>query len=91
MEKTNDAMTICTLAKPDLIPVNANGYKMLVQTQEHYELLVNVLCHALDVDEDGQPVIDYSGKVFILNAFEMLEPDAFQLAVDKAKARKGVM
>lgn len=90
MEKQNDAMTICTLAKPDVIPININAYKKLVMLQEHYDLLINILGHAVDVDDDGKPTIDWNGKNFLLNAFSMLEPEAFDEAVSKAKERKGV-
>lgn len=88
MEKTNDTMTICTLAQPDTVAVSAEAYKRLVAMQEHYDIFVNTLAKVIEVDMHGEPTIEWQGRDLLLTMFEIMEPAAFDEGVQRARDKK---
>lgn len=85
MEKLNDTMTICTLARPDTITIAATEYKDMCHAQQHYEQFIEMLNMAMTLDRNGNPDIDFNGRDFILNAYRFLEPNAFRYRVMQLK------
>ena len=85
MEKNNDTMTICTLARPDLMTISADEYKQYCHCQQHYELLIEMLEEAIELDDQGNPEIPYSNRDFLLKGFKLFEPKAFSYRVMQLK------
>ncbi len=90
MEKTNDTMTICTLEKnPTAIPIRIDEYKFLTRLQQQYDMFVCGFMHAITLDLDGDPTIDYDGRKFLLQIGAMMEPEAFNQRMTELRERKG--
>lgn len=91
MEKTNDTMTICTLAKPDSITLNVREYRDLLDAQRQYENVLNLALQCITLDSDGEADIDYKGRSRLLIGLEIIESDAvnFRLKQLRAKAVNG--
>lgn len=89
MEKTNDTMTICTLARPDVVTIKATEYKDLLKAQEQYERIISMLYHAISLDMSGRADIDYHGRDLIICGLEILEPQALAFWVRQLKKEKG--
>lgn len=87
MEKTNDTMTICTLAKPDSITLNVREYRDLVNAQKQYEDIVNLVLQCITLDSDGAPDIDYKGRSRLLIGLEIIESDAVNFKVKQLRAK----
>ena len=87
MEKTNDAMTIYTLAKPDVVTIPTTEYKDLVAAQQHYETIVNLLLSSFELDGDDVE-IGFSERKTIPFAVRFLEPEAYLLKEKQLRAKK---
>lgn len=77
MERINDAMTICTLARPDVITISVKEYADLIKTKEKHEKYIDVVMSAISLDHYRKPQIDYKGDDLILIGSQILEPEAF--------------
>lgn len=89
MEKLNDTMTICTLARPDVVTVKATEYKDLLRAQEQYDRIVDAICHAIKLTSGGEADIDYHGRDLILFALQLLEPGAYHMRIRQLRKEAG--
>ena len=91
MEKQNDAMTICTLAKPDTITLNVREYRDLLDAQRQYESVLNLLLKSISLDSDGNADLGYKDRTRLLIGLEIIEPEAlnFRLRQLREKAVNG--
>lgn len=91
MEKTNDTMTICTLAKPDTITLSVREYRDFLNAQRGYESVLNLILQSISLDSDGKADIEYKGRTRLLIGLEIIEPEAlnFKLKELRAKAVNG--
>lgn len=85
MERLNDAMTICTLARPDVVTIKVDEYAELIKTQEQYVKLVDLVINSITLDSYGKPQIDFKGDDRILIGSQILEPDAFEDRITELK------
>lgn len=85
MERMNDAMTICTLARPDVVTLKTNEYIDLIKAQEQCERLIEAITQAISLDHHGSPQIDYKGDDLIMFAFRLLEPEAYNYRIRQLK------
>lgn len=76
MEKTNDTMTICTLARPDVITLPVSEYKDHIMRQAHYEMMLQTFLDALRLDSYGKLDIDFNGRDLIIARMKFIEPEA---------------
>lgn len=89
MEKLNDTMTICTLAKPDVVTINTAEYKHLLEAQEQRMRMIEVINSALKLDSNGEADIDYRGRNLIIFAYQILFPEAFNFRMKQLKKEAG--
>lgn len=89
MEKLNDTMTICTLAKPDVVTIKTAEYKHLLEAQEQSTRMIEVINSALKLDSNGEADIDYHGRNLIIFAYQILFPEAFNFRMKQLKKEAG--
>lgn len=89
MERINDTMTICTLAKPNIVTITPGELKEAARLQEHYEMLINTLNQAISLDIHGDPDIDFRGRDLILLVYKLIEPDAYNYRLRQLKTERG--
>ena len=87
MERMNDAMTICTLARPDVITISVNEYAELIKAKEQHEKFIDLVMGAITLDNYRKPQIDYKGDDRILIGSQILEPDAFEDRITELKEK----
>lgn len=87
MEKTNDTMTICTLARPDVITLPVSEYKEHVMRQAHYELMLQTFLDALRLDSEGHVDIDYKGRTRLIIGLEIIETKALNYRKKQLRAK----
>ena len=90
-EKHNDTMTICTLARPDVITIPIGEYKEHVMRQAHYEMMLQTFLDALRLDSYGKLDIDFNGRDLILSRMKFIEPEAVSYRykqLERAKMEK---
>ena len=89
MEKLNDTMTICTLAKPDVVTISLKEYKNLLVVADQYKRLLEANERAISLDSNGKADIDYAGRNLILFALKILEPETLNYRVKQLKKEAG--
>lgn len=87
MEKTNDTMTICTLAKPDTITLNVREYRDLLDAQRQYESVLNLVLQSISLDSDGAADIDYKGRTRLMIGLEIIESEALNFRIKQLRAK----
>ena len=88
MERTNDTMTICTLARPDVITIPIGEYKEHVMRQAHYEMMLQTFLDALRLDSYGKLDIDFNGRDLIIARMKFIEPEAVHYRVKQLEGMK---
>lgn len=89
MEKLNDTMTICTLARPDVVTIKVSEYKHLLEAQEQSTRMIEAINSALKLDSNGEADIDYRGRNLIIFAYQILFPEAFSFRMKQLKKEAG--
>lgn len=87
MERTNDAMTICTLAKPDSIALNVREYRDLLNAQRQYETILNLVLQSISLDSEGHVDIDYKGRTRLIIGLEIIETEALNYRTKQLRAK----
>ena len=81
MDKANDTMTICTLARPDKITIGTREYRDLLRAQDQYEDLLELMLQSISIDSDGKPDIEYKNRITLLAVLGIIEKEAFNMRV----------
>lgn len=89
MEKLNDTMTICTLARPDVVTIKVSEYRNLLEAQEQSTRLIEAINSALKLDSNGEADIDYRGRNLIIFAYQILFPVGFDFRIKQLKKEAG--
>lgn len=89
MEKLNDTMTICTLARPDVVTIKASEYRDLLEARELNARMIEAINRGMSLGADGDADMNYQGRDRVLFAYQLLFPEAFSFRMKQLKKEAG--